>query len=99
MKEFPIPHSTAVVTTSYVTVERLPILKVSHERDEEGVSLWQFHCANGDYSSERLQLVRLDTLIALDPTLREIADLPSGAVATRSSAKDAWRIATDGRRG
>jgi len=38
---------------------------------------WQFHCGNGDYNPSKLQLVRLDEVVGLDPTVVELAHLPS----------------------
>ena len=49
---------TMVVTSSYVTQYGMPVLEVSHEDDEEGGSLWQFHAGNGDYDMSKMQLVR-----------------------------------------
>jgi len=85
-----LSNDTMVVTSSYVTVDRLPILYVSYEYDEEEGHIWQFHCGNGDYSMERMQLVRLDTILALDASLFAIGDLPSGFCATRTSVGMAW---------
>jgi len=90
MKTFCISNESMVVTSSYVTKERLPILEVSHEDDEEGGSLWQFHCGNGDYSMEKMQLVRLDTVLALDPSVIEVSDLPLGFSARRSDQYSPW---------
>lgn len=88
--EFNISDETMVVTSSYVTREELPILEVSHEDDEEGGSLWQFHCGNGDYSMDKMELVRLDTILRIDPTVREVADLGMGKCARRSRPNAPW---------
>lgn len=80
-----------VVTSTYVTRERLPVLYVSHE-DDEGGSLWQFHCGNDDFSMEKMQLVRLDTILAIDPDLSQIADLEKGFCARRESVRHPWHI-------
>jgi len=92
-KKFEIPNETMVITSSYVTEDFHPILEVSHEDNEEGGSLWQFHSGNRDYSMERMRLVRLDTVLALDPTIIEIADLPMGKTARRSAHGVPWTIA------
>lgn len=91
MKTFCIQPETMVVTSTYVTEMRLPILEVSHEDDEEGGSLWQFHCGNGDYSMERMQLVRLETVLAIDPSVVDVADLPVGATAKRRAKGLPWQ--------
>lgn len=82
---------TMVVTSTYVTEDMLPILYVSHE-DDEGGSLWQFHCGNNDYSPEKVQLVRLDTILAFDPDLTALAGLRKGYCAKRVSPDDPWII-------
>ena len=90
MKPFPIARNTMVVTSTFVTEQGMPILEVSHEDDEEGGCLWQFHCGNGDYSMSRMQLVRLDTILALDPTIEQLAELKMGSTARRESLDSAW---------
>jgi hypothetical protein len=88
---FDIPDDAAVVTTTYVTRDRMPVLLVSHEQDDEdGTMLWQFHSGNGDYSPEKLQLVRLNTVLSLDPSLKEVASLPVGYSAVRATPNDPW---------
>jgi hypothetical protein len=52
---FDVSPDTAVVTTSYVTKDRQPILYVTHEYSEEEGVTWQFHCGNGDYDPGVLQ--------------------------------------------
>lgn len=87
---FDISPDTVVVTTTYVTRERKPILYVTHEHDEEEGITWQFHCGNRDYSSTVLQLVRLDEILEIDVGLKELAGLPLGFCARRTSANDKW---------
>lgn len=90
---FQIAPDTAVVTTSYVMQERMPILDVIHELDEDGSPHWQFHCGNGDYRGEVLRLVRPDQILALDPDIGEVLTMPSGSRATRASPAHAWVVA------
>lgn len=90
--KFDVDAAAAVVTTSYVTEHSLPILYVVHEHDDEEGVIWQFHADNGDYSSEVLQLVRLDEVLAIDPTLEELAQLPLGHAARREGPEDEWTV-------
>ena len=93
---FDVPADFVVVTTTYVTRDGQPILQVTREQDEEdGSDIWQFHCGNGDYDPGVLQLVRLDTVLKIDPGLRELAQLPVGSEATRTSVGAPWEIKTD----
>lgn len=94
MKQFAIPLNTAVVTSTYVMQDKLPILYVSHQ-DDDGKSLWQFHCGNKDYSMEKMMLVGLGTVLATDSSLMELADLKKGYCAIRNSPNDPWRIELD----
>lgn len=91
MSIFDLSDDSMVVTSAYVTEQRMPVLEVTHEEDEEG-PLWQFHCGNEDYSPELLRLVRLDTIMKLDPTLLTISELASGMVATRPNVDSDWTI-------
>lgn len=80
-----------VVTTRHVTTGD-SIREVTHKDDEEGGSLWQFHIGNGDYSAVSLQLVRLDTILKMDPTVAELSDLPMGFQARREDKGAPWVI-------
>jgi hypothetical protein len=82
--------ATAVVTTTHVTTGGLPILYVCHDLDEDGEPTWQFHCGTIDFDMKDAQLVRLDTIFRIDPSIAEVADLPFGHCATRSSIGGAW---------
>ncbi|WP_428304049.1 hypothetical protein [Lacipirellula sp.] len=92
MKTFPIPRDAMVVTSTFVIKEQMPILEVSHEDDEEGGGLWQFHCGNGDYSMSKMQLVRLDTILTMDPSVNQIADLEIGKTAHRKGLESPWSV-------
>jgi len=89
---FDLPPETVVVTTKYVTKEGAPILEVTHEYDEEEGHIWQFHCGNGDYGDSVLQLVRLDEILEIDPSLHVVADLPAGCLASRTKRRPTWKI-------
>jgi hypothetical protein len=92
MTTFPISGDTMVVTSTYVTKEKKPILCITREPDEEGGELWQFHCGNGDYSMEKMQLVRLDTILSIDPKVVMVSGLDLGACAKRSSPTAPWIV-------
>ena len=92
---FDVPPGEAVVTTSYVTGGHEPVCIVTHEADEESGIIWQFHSGNGDYRPEVLQLVRLDEILGLDPSLRALANLPLGHRAERAKQTDQWKVSVD----
>ena len=89
---FPIAASEPVITSSYVLEGEMPILYVSHDYDEESESggSWQFHSGNGDYSPDKMKLVRLDTKLRIDPSISEVSDLPIGFGARRVGLGAAW---------
>ncbi|MFZ6758630.1 hypothetical protein ACO0K9_15610 [Undibacterium sp. Ji50W] len=95
MKKFDISYDTVVITSTYVTAEKMPLLYISHDFDEEEGDVWQFHCGNGDYTANRMQLVRLETIINLDPTVIDVADLPVGYGAKRLSIDQPWIYAQE----
>ena len=92
MNTFDITSDTMVVTSTYVTEAKLPILYVTHEHDEKEGTIWQFHCGNGDYNPEKLQLVRLDTILRIDPAIGDLAGLAMGFSAKRESKDSPWKI-------
>lgn len=89
---FDVPPETAVVTTAYITRDRMRVVYVSHELDEEEGVIWQFHCGLPDFGGDVLQLVRLDEILAIDPSLSTIAHLPVGYSAQRSETSDDWDL-------
>lgn len=89
---FDIPPEAAVVTTSFVTEGRMPILYVTHETDDESGVLWQLHCGNDDYSEAVLRLVRMDEMLKIDGSIAELAGLPLGFCARRRTAGEPWVI-------
>ena len=89
MKKFDLPDEAMVITSTYVTRDGLPVLQVNHEVDESEED-WQFHCGNGDYSMDKMQLVRLSTILKIDHSLTEVADLPAGYIARRAAFDQPW---------
>jgi hypothetical protein len=77
---------TAAITVRAV-LEGAPILHVSHDEDDEG---WQFLDGEPAELAEA-RIISMAGAVALDPTLLEIADLPSGWVATRDGSSEPWR--------
>src|SRR5271166_4980434 len=93
--KFDVPPDSTVVTTSYVTQERMPIVYVSHAHDPEEGIIWQCHCGNGDYDPSVLRLVRFDEILRLEPRVGELARLPVGYKATRAGTNDAWVVSPE----
>ena len=84
---FADPPNLAVITTQQVTKERQPILYVFHDADDGS---WQFH-AGGIPQMTEAQVVSLAFILKIDPSLRELADLPVGWSAERGGMGQPWR--------
>lgn len=84
---FDDPPNLAVITTREVLEQGAAILFVSHDEDDGG---WQF-LTGGPALEEDARVVALRRIVALDPSVGELADLPLGWQATRRAALEAWR--------
>ena len=90
LDKFDISYDDVVLTSTYVTYDKLPILYVTHELDDENSPVWQFHCGNGDYSSEKLLLVRFENILELDSSVTNLSNLSLGYEAKRKNINEAW---------
>jgi hypothetical protein len=76
-----------VYCCNHVFSQERPIRLVSHENDGD----WQFLCGHWDHDdSQWARHVHLAALIARDPSLRSVADLPLGWDAERAGIDGAW---------
>ncbi len=81
--------NTAVFTNRYVMRGEL-ITAVYHDLDDGS---WQFHTDDHDTNSNTvMMLVALSQVANVDPTILELANLPVGHRATRSSLGMTWVI-------
>jgi len=78
------PH-LGVITTAPV-LAGASIVMVSHDADDGG---WQFLCGTTN-DPEDGRIVHLEEIVAMDPTVAEVADLPLGWVAFRSTVGGQW---------
>ena len=90
MDEWPFsdPPNVAVFTVQAVfagTTIRL----VRHDVDEDECECWQFLTGEPISMSDAM-LVGLNTIVKVDPTVRDLADLPVGWQAERESIGDPW---------
>ena len=83
---FDDPPNVAVFTTTQVIRDGRPILHVAHD-DEDGA--WQFH-SNEPIRSSDTMIVSLSEVMAHDPSLAVLADLPLGGSAERSGLGQPW---------
>jgi hypothetical protein len=83
---FDQPRNCATFTTRQVMNRLEPILLVSHDADDHG---WQF-IGSSDVVMADAMLVSLDSIVQLDPTVLEIADLEPGWQALRHAVGENW---------
>jgi len=88
MKQFNEEMNVAVMTTKFVLKENQPILFIYHHEDD---GMWEF-VGNQDAKDEDYMVVALEEIIAYDPTVQEVADLPLGGSAFRTNSRSPWEI-------
>jgi hypothetical protein len=79
------PHTVAFVC-QHVFKRQLPVLLVSREGGD-----WQFLCGGYHDEDDRPHVAGLNHIIANDPTLSDVCDLPENWEAERSKIGAAWR--------
>jgi hypothetical protein len=80
------PVNTAALTTARVLDGSLPVVLVTHDSDD---GMWQFLCGSTNDSKDG-RIVCLGCMIQKDPSLFEIADLPTGWQAWRDAPGQEW---------
>lgn len=88
---FSDPDNILVFTSKDIIDSGMWIYYVSHDADD---GAWQFHSASGPPKAESdARVVLLRNMVARDPTIANLADLPLGWCAWRESPDAAWRRA------
>lgn len=83
---FEEPKNVAALTTIQVMRNGQPILFVSHDADD---GAWQFH-TDGNVSTDDVITVALWRIVDLDPSVKELANLPLDWLAIRQTPTEAW---------
>ena len=83
---FDQPPNCATISLRQIVFEGEPILHATHDQDDHG---WQF-LGWGDAGLSDAVVVCLSEILKLDPSVREIADLPPGWHAWRRSVGKPW---------
>jgi hypothetical protein len=89
---FDQPRNCAAVTLRSIVFGGGAILYVSHDADDHG---WQF-LDGQPIDMANAALVALSEIVRLDPGLLEVADLPPGWGAWRTSASAPWQRGPEG---
>src|SRR3712207_620925 len=83
--------NVAAISSRRIFAGGVPILLVSRDADD---GTWQF-LTGERFSMDEAIIVALHTVVALDPSVKELAELPSGWKAWRASRDASWQIARD----
>jgi hypothetical protein len=86
---FTEPENLAVVTLKQIVHQGWPILHVVHDKEDDG---WQFLGYDAP-SEEDAAVVALRTIVRLDPSVAELADLPPNWHAWRRTPREPWQRA------
>ncbi len=88
MNDWPFEDAPNVValTVRQITDGTAPILLVSHDADD---GMWQF-LTGGHVSMSDALLVCLKNVVAMDSSVKDLADLPLGWQATRENQLSPW---------
>jgi hypothetical protein len=76
----------AAITTRQVIEQRLPVLSVTHYSDDHS---WAFTCGTTEVTEDG-RVIAMREALEIDPSLREVADLPPGWTARRQKVGHAW---------
>ena len=88
MSDWPFDQAenVAALTTQNILGGGLPVLSVVHYSDDHS---WAFTCGTTDNADDG-RIVGMGCIVGLDPTLKEIADLPPGWGARRERIGGIW---------
>ena len=81
------PRNLAVITLRGIRSKKEPIMNVFH--DSEG---WQF-LGGGPSLVKDIMVVSLESIVNLDPSVLQLADLPVGWQASRTHQTGDWKRA------
>jgi hypothetical protein len=84
---FDQPENCAAITSTHVLQEGQDITRVSHDLDDHG---WQF-LHGGEMQTSDAMVVLLKNIVAHDPTVLQVADMPPGWVAVRTHRGAPWQ--------
>ncbi|MCX6894975.1 MAG: hypothetical protein NTZ16_05620 [Verrucomicrobia bacterium] len=84
---FEDPKNLAVFSTRQIVFGGHPIVRVTHDNDDGS---WQFLEAETPSESDAV-IVGLGEIVKLDPSVKELSNLPIGWQARRSNKTDAWK--------
>jgi hypothetical protein len=85
---FADPPITTVSVNADVLDRGMPVVFVTRDGDDGS---WQFQTVRAPLAQRDARIVGLKTVVALDPRVAELADLPPGWCAHRDGRDGAWQ--------
>jgi hypothetical protein len=85
---FDDPPNVATISLRDIMEMKCPILFVSHDEDD---GMWQFLDGRDAPQEKDAVVLCLEEVLSLDPTIRELADLPLGWRAWRDDIRQKWQ--------
>jgi len=79
-------ENVAAITTKFVLEDGFPILQITHYLDDHS---WAFTCGTTD-NTEDGRVISMAEAVEIDPTIAEVADLPTGWGASRVTINGQW---------
>lgn len=83
---FDQPRNCATFTTRQILERTEPILAAYHDADDHG---WQFIGSTGANMADA-KLISLESIVKIDSSVLEVADLPPGWRAIRAAPGQPW---------
>lgn len=84
---FDEPENCATFTTRFI-LEGLDWIGLVFHDAEDGT--WQFHSLDRELNMKDAAIMSLGNIVRLDPSVEELADLPRGWKARRTSKSSPW---------
>ncbi|MDR3296044.1 MAG: hypothetical protein LBT26_09500 [Clostridiales Family XIII bacterium] len=79
-------ENAAAITCTHVLKKGQPILYAYHDEDDD----WQFLCG-AEHGEADAMVVSLKEMYEHDPSIADLATLPMGMYAERTSKEEAWK--------
>lgn len=80
------PNTSAIVDRR--VLDRVAWIAVVFHEANDG--RWQFVGTDFSGDESQVKVITLESVLSLDPTIRQLSDLPEGWCAWRNSASEAW---------
>jgi hypothetical protein len=84
---FADPKNVAVFTVPAIMRGEAVITHAYHH-EEDGA--WEFHALGHSVEEKNVKILSLEEIVSLDPTIKDLATLPSGWEASRVAIGESW---------